>query len=289
MSAPGCAGSCAVHSHAAYAHRRVARARPGMPPGCPRTGPGSTSIAKHPAYVIGMLRTATESGTYASAETSQSRQVFGAGAAHAGRDMPRDGGHCTRSFSAVDLRPGHREPHTGAARVRRRTTLLMARPPGYVIAPPRPRHPCRTRRFGQARGAGGASRGGLRGVAPGHSAPGTHGPGDDSTPPGPVRHPRGLWQRNSLARRTHRHSRLTEARADPRLPMQQPAVCTGTERTAGRTATYTGSTRGAPVRARPRSPSPRLPAGPPAAPPGAFVRPLGRVMGGAFRTNSAFP
>lgn len=239
--------------YTAMRHMRTA-GRLAKDPQRPAETPGSASITEHPPYVIGMLRTATESGTCGSGETSQSRQVFGPGAAHAGRDMPRGRGPCPRSFSAADLRPRPREPRTGAARVRRRTTLLGARPPGYVFAPPRPRRPCRTRRFGQARRAGGASRGGLRGVAPGHSAPGTHGPGDGSTPPGPVRHPRGLWQRNSLARRTHRHSRLAEARADPRLPMQQPAFGTAQSARPGARPHIPGARAGRPCERAPGGP-----------------------------------
>lgn len=60
-------------------------------------------------------------------------------------------------------------------------------------------------------------------------------------PPGPVRRPRGLWQRNPLARRTTAIA-ACRGRGPTHGPHASAAVLNGTERTAGRTATYTGST-----------------------------------------------
>lgn len=66
-------------------------------------------------------------------------------------------------------------------------------------------------------------------------------PGRGGPPPGPVRHPRGLWQRNSWTRPSP-SSRLPGPWTEPWPPCKRRTPGRH-RRTAGRTATYTGSTR----------------------------------------------
>lgn len=101
------------------------------------------------------------------------------------------------------------------------------------------------------------------------TAAGCDGPGGMSHPPGPVRHPRGLWQRNPPTR-PPRHAACRGC-GPIHGHHASAAAPTGTERTAGRTATYTGSTRQnarvpRPSRRPLAHPGSATPARPPAAP-----------------------
>jgi hypothetical protein len=189
------------------------------PRGGRSTVPRGPLIPDHPRCVTEASRTATESGMRASAETSHSRQSFGATEAHAARDMPEYRAPFARSLSAAGCRPGVR----GRAR----------RPPyaGSTAPPSRERTATlrnRRRRTGQVCGQGsehGGARPGRRPYAPRAGPP----PAGivAAEPAGPSLTARAAWRDAG---------RPTASHATPRSR-------TGTERTGGRTAPYAGSTR----------------------------------------------
>jgi hypothetical protein len=171
--------------------------------------------------------------------------------------------------AARRIRPTHPYGTAGAAGgtagARRRATPV--RGPGDHPGGQPTAHPGRG--LGDGNGAAAAEGGPGRGEAAGAGAPdrpgpATHGPGGGPTPPGPVRHPRGLWQRNSPARRTP-PSRLAVARADPRVHMQPPAAVPAQSAQAGARPHIPGA-RSRPLSGAPRAPSPN-PREPPAEPP----------------------
>jgi hypothetical protein len=198
---PGAPVRAPWSSPGAYAPTRPAGGGPAAPSAGRPPRPARTSITRHLPSVTGILRTATEGGASAAAKTSYSRQSFGVRSAHAGRDMPESGTRSARSFSAADLRPADpRHPADTPGTERRKTRRNGPRTPAHNSPEGTRRHNRRARNAPpreRDRRRAGRDRAG----APGRRRPGTHGPGGGPTPPGPVRHPRGLWQRNSPARR----------------------------------------------------------------------------------------
>lgn len=154
---------------------------------------------------IGALRTATSPGRGPPAETSGSRQSFGGAAAHAGGDMPRDRARRRRSFSAADLRPGRCGPAAGGdpdgARKSRTTgekhTLRTVNRRAWR---PNRRHSAPARRAARAQHT---AREAIQ-RPPGRSATRGDCGGGTRWPAAP------------------RHSRLAEARANPRLICNRP-------------------------------------------------------------------